>query len=225
MNPDLYYESTLTPEEAAEIDKFRNAVLAVNPNLGRDWVEDFTQENGQYQCTCIYCKSGFVGYKRRVMCKACHEQNQELLKLRRPTLAPLMKPIDGIEVKMPSNFLKVPDHLKPLVAQLPDDFMKIFPADWTAAQRIDYLMDHSEVFRRASVTHPQMLHDMLNYILSEMSEGEPTEDQIQAASMALQWRLNDERAKVEAQSKSLGGIMNMARKERPKRVSKTRKKK
>lgn len=37
----------------------------------RDWPEDFTHENGNYQCRCIFCECMFVGHKRRVICKAC----------------------------------------------------------------------------------------------------------------------------------------------------------
>jgi len=38
----------------------------------RDWEEDFKHENGNYQCKCIYCSEFFVGHKRRVICKICH---------------------------------------------------------------------------------------------------------------------------------------------------------
>lgn len=45
---------------------------AWRPSAGpRDWAEDFDHENGQYQCRCIDCGEGFVGHKRRPVCKLC----------------------------------------------------------------------------------------------------------------------------------------------------------
>lgn len=38
---------------------------------GRDWPEDFSDENGNYSNTCMYCGESFQGYKRRVVCKLC----------------------------------------------------------------------------------------------------------------------------------------------------------
>lgn len=37
----------------------------------RNWPEDAKYENGNYQNTCHYCHSLFVGYKRRLVCKSC----------------------------------------------------------------------------------------------------------------------------------------------------------
>ena len=37
-----------------------------------DWPEDFSQENGNYMCHCFTCKKTFMGYKRRLECKLCH---------------------------------------------------------------------------------------------------------------------------------------------------------
>lgn len=37
----------------------------------RNWKEDFSHENGNYQCTCVCCGKGFIGHKRRVVCKVC----------------------------------------------------------------------------------------------------------------------------------------------------------
>ena len=36
-----------------------------------DWPEDFSEENGNYMCTCISCGTSFIGYKRRIVCKYC----------------------------------------------------------------------------------------------------------------------------------------------------------
>lgn len=37
----------------------------------RNWTEDFSHENGNYQCTCCLCGHFFIGHKRRVVCKLC----------------------------------------------------------------------------------------------------------------------------------------------------------
>lgn len=37
----------------------------------RDWVEDFSHENGNYINKCIKCEKTFFGHKRRVICKKC----------------------------------------------------------------------------------------------------------------------------------------------------------
>lgn len=36
-----------------------------------DWPEDFRDENGNYENRCIRCQQGFIGNKRRVVCKLC----------------------------------------------------------------------------------------------------------------------------------------------------------
>ena len=37
----------------------------------RNWTEDFSHENGNYQCKCFKCEQFFIGHKRRVVCKLC----------------------------------------------------------------------------------------------------------------------------------------------------------
>ena len=39
----------------------------------RNWKEDFEHENGMYMCICTRCKLDFIGHKRRLICKVCHE--------------------------------------------------------------------------------------------------------------------------------------------------------
>lgn len=39
-----------------------------------DWPDDATHENGNYACKCVHCRRAFVGHKRRVVCKECHDQ-------------------------------------------------------------------------------------------------------------------------------------------------------
>ncbi len=51
----------------------------------RDWLEDASFENGNYESRCVECEQPFIGYKRRVLCKACSE-------LLRPA-APAQEPV------------------------------------------------------------------------------------------------------------------------------------
>jgi hypothetical protein len=37
----------------------------------RDWPDDFSHENGCYQCRCYKCERMFYGHKRRVFCNDC----------------------------------------------------------------------------------------------------------------------------------------------------------
>jgi hypothetical protein len=37
----------------------------------KDWPEDFSHENGNYQNRCVRCEAVFLGHKRRVCCKTC----------------------------------------------------------------------------------------------------------------------------------------------------------
>lgn len=43
----------------------------VAPKVSRDWLEDASHENGNYQCICSTCGNTFIGYKRRFTCKVC----------------------------------------------------------------------------------------------------------------------------------------------------------
>lgn len=43
----------------------------LKPLPNRDWQEDFSHENGNYQNRCVYCEHGFLGHKRRMICKRC----------------------------------------------------------------------------------------------------------------------------------------------------------
>lgn len=40
-------------------------------NSPKDWIEDFSHENGNYLCLCIECDFVFKGHKRRVICAEC----------------------------------------------------------------------------------------------------------------------------------------------------------
>ena len=43
----------------------------IYPESKLNWPEDFSHENGNYQCRCCYCGQDFIGHKRRVVCKVC----------------------------------------------------------------------------------------------------------------------------------------------------------
>lgn len=58
---------TLLNEKAQLIEQ----IEAMRAASQRDWVEDFSHENGQYSCTCAHCEKPFIGHKRRVECKEC----------------------------------------------------------------------------------------------------------------------------------------------------------
>ena len=42
------------------------------PTSPKSWPEDYSHENGSYINQCYLCKSPFIGHKRRVVCKECH---------------------------------------------------------------------------------------------------------------------------------------------------------
>lgn len=50
----------------------------------RNWTEDFTHENGNYQNICIKCNHEFIGYKRRQVCKVCSTESKEAVEAKNP---------------------------------------------------------------------------------------------------------------------------------------------
>lgn len=50
----------------------------------RNWHEDKGHENGNYFCRCVHCCQQFVGHKRRVQCKKCHDAAKALWDLMTP---------------------------------------------------------------------------------------------------------------------------------------------
>jgi len=60
---------TPTPERG-EPDRFEITPDFL-PKRPQDFPEDFSHENGNYQCRCYRCGHYFVGHKRRVACKLC----------------------------------------------------------------------------------------------------------------------------------------------------------
>ncbi len=59
-------------------DLVRNMAELNNNSSGRDWSEDFKQENGNYQNTCSFCKCEFLGNKHRRICKLCSPKDSKL---------------------------------------------------------------------------------------------------------------------------------------------------
>jgi hypothetical protein len=49
-----------------------------NDHYAGNWEEDFSHENGEYQCRCTGCGLMFIGHKRRVTCKLCANHAEPL---------------------------------------------------------------------------------------------------------------------------------------------------
>lgn len=89
-----------------------------NPSL-RDWPEDAVSDpdNGAYNCQCIVCKLSFIGHKRRLICKICHEKDIEETQKRGDWLTTHNAPIDWViltefEIQIIQNhMLKLSDML------------------------------------------------------------------------------------------------------------------
>lgn len=50
-----------------------------------DWPDDWSHENGNYQNKCCDCGEIFIGHKRRVICRFCHEfiiNNPEIISVK-----------------------------------------------------------------------------------------------------------------------------------------------
>ena len=62
--------SSLLMRDNADIQQ---QLTAANEKLAaaRNWPEDASHENGNYECKCMSCGSSFTGHKRRVVCKLC----------------------------------------------------------------------------------------------------------------------------------------------------------
>jgi len=48
-----------------------NAFLPRDTDPQRDWSEDYSSENGQYQNVCQHCNKLFMGDRHRMTCKKC----------------------------------------------------------------------------------------------------------------------------------------------------------
>lgn len=54
--------------------------VILTENTKKHWFEDFSHENGNYQCKCVKCESMFAGHKRRVICKECSSEGFDMFK-------------------------------------------------------------------------------------------------------------------------------------------------
>lgn len=53
------------------IARWNTRATSQTPDAVRNWTEDASHENGNYECRCVECSQMFIGHKRRVLCKAC----------------------------------------------------------------------------------------------------------------------------------------------------------
>lgn len=52
-------------------------MTVINLKTGpHDYPKDFSMENGQYWNRCSRCEKGFIGHKRRAICKVCRDEAQ-----------------------------------------------------------------------------------------------------------------------------------------------------
>ena len=59
----------MTPEERKAAEASDKWAHVASP--AKNYQEDYELENGNYGCYCIKCKTEFVGYKGRVLCREC----------------------------------------------------------------------------------------------------------------------------------------------------------
>ena len=75
----LMYEMDIYFEQKDKIYKLKDVISEyTSQEVGGDWTEDLTHENGNYENTCSNFGKNFIGHKRRVICKARDNQTNEL---------------------------------------------------------------------------------------------------------------------------------------------------
>ena len=62
-------DKATTPADPMVPDGYK--LLQDSTHDERSWPEDYDHENGCYMNTCVHCLRGFLGYKRRGICKVC----------------------------------------------------------------------------------------------------------------------------------------------------------
>lgn len=70
-------EAGLDDNQIKEILVKEKIIIRKQPSLfenDRNWIEDFSHENGNYSNICILCNNRFLGHKRRVVCKKCNNK-------------------------------------------------------------------------------------------------------------------------------------------------------
>ncbi len=62
------------PGELTGLEEAAARLMEQQPEVSdsRNWEEDYSHENGNYQNRCKVCGNLFFGHKRRVVCKSCH---------------------------------------------------------------------------------------------------------------------------------------------------------
>jgi hypothetical protein len=58
-------------KQASQVGGAPAAKAGSYASTAADWAEDFAQENGNYENRCADCGIGFMGHKRRTICKVC----------------------------------------------------------------------------------------------------------------------------------------------------------
>lgn len=70
-------QANLDNNQIREILVKENVIIPKQQSLfeiDRNWIEDFSHENGNYSNICILCNNRFLGHKRRVVCKKCNNK-------------------------------------------------------------------------------------------------------------------------------------------------------
>ena len=62
------------PDAVLSVRCRRKDLPVAVPASAKDWTEDASHENGNYESACLICRCKFVGHKRRVFCKQCQNQ-------------------------------------------------------------------------------------------------------------------------------------------------------
>ncbi len=137
---------------AGEIDGLREANHhyrdSASPSnaraVERNWAEDSSHENGNYECLCCECGQPFIGHKRRVICKACSS-------LLSPPQQGDGKPADGAREALAARVTDLEVALKPFADCIYNDNCDI-TVDTSNLKPADYLIAYTVMRPRARVS-------------------------------------------------------------------------
>jgi hypothetical protein len=86
-------------KQAGEVGGAPAAKAGPYASTAADWAEDFAQENGNYENRCADCGIGFMGHKRRTICKVCAGATlQEIIDIGQEIEAGAAAPSDEAEI-------------------------------------------------------------------------------------------------------------------------------